>query len=130
MAESSLSTSSQQPFIVLAFDEAHILTRSEAGSDDTISASSPFAHLRRALKDGSTGVFAVFLSTTGRISQFTPPRKSDPSNRVVSGVHKLVPPFTTLGWDQLAQPVRRGKLGEIYFNDIGFEYQVCLGRPM
>ncbi|KZV65247.1 hypothetical protein PENSPDRAFT_614293 [Peniophora sp. CONT] len=119
----------EEPFIILAFDEAHTLTQSGSDSDGVTGASSPFTHLRRALRTVGSGVFAVFLSTTGKITQFTSPRELDPSNRVSSGAYNLVPPFTALGWDQLAKPLRGLSTG-IRFADIGFHYQVYLGRPL
>ncbi|VDC02248.1 unnamed protein product [Peniophora sp. CBMAI 1063] len=121
---------SERPSIVLAFDEANTLTRTRADTDETTSASSPFAFLRRALREIGAGVFTVFLSTTGKITQFNPPRELDPSNRVSSGALATAPPFTALGWDQLARQIQGPSEGGIDFENIGFDYQVYLGRPM
>jgi len=57
--------------IILSFDEAHTLT--EALTDDVDGLWSRFSELRRALwVIHSFPCFSVFLSTTGKVQQFTP----------------------------------------------------------
>ncbi|KZV72595.1 hypothetical protein PENSPDRAFT_649536, partial [Peniophora sp. CONT] len=107
--------------LVLAFDEAHTL------SDEGLTGlSSVIQHLRRSLRAIGKHVFSVFLSTTGKIAQFTAPPDADPSNRVSSRTLSLVPPFTALGWGHLAKVLPL----EPTFEQIGFDYQVWLGRPL
>jgi hypothetical protein len=126
--------SSQQPLIILAFDEAHTLTQvspeAEVAIQGIIVAQTPFSHLRRVLRSlRKYSLFSLFLSTTGKITQFTLPRELDPSNRVQMGDLSLIPPFTALGWDHMVQDYRLNP-ASFKFNDIGFRYQVLLGRPM
>lgn len=134
---SSLATS-PQPFIVLAFDEAHTLTSSgssiTAADDITTTTSSPLAHLRRALRKVGPVVFSVFLSTNGNITQLNSSSPQfDPSDRVAAGEYTSVPSFTALGWDHLVRDPEGPRLSiqaGFNFKDIGFEYQVKLGRPL
>ena len=119
-----------KPLIILAFDEAHTLTQvaSEDEDEGVIGAQSPFSYLRRTLRSiRGENIFSLFLSTTGKITQFTSARAVDPSTRVQTGELSLIPPFTALGWDRLCD---RLNLDSFNFSDIGFSYQVRLGRPM
>jgi hypothetical protein len=128
------SSFSQEPLIILAFDEAHTLTQvapeAEVAIQGIIIAQTPFSHLRRVLCSiRNHSLFSLFLSTTGKITQFTSPRELDPSNRVQMGDLSLIPPFTALGWDHMVQghPLNPASCN---FSDIDFQYQVRLGRPM
>jgi len=134
-----------QPLIILAFDEAHTLTKfasedgdkmneDEDGDEDedegVIGAQSPFSHLRRALRSiRQSSFFSLFLSTTGKITQFTSARAVDSSTRVQTGELSLIPPFTALGWDHLSK-IHPLNLGSFNFHNIDFQYQILLGRPM
>jgi len=128
------SSTSQEPLIILAFDEAHTLTQvaptAQVAIQGLIIAQTPFSHLRRVLRSiRDCRIFSLFLSTTGKITQFTSPRELDPSNRVQTGDLSLIPPFTALGWDHMVQDNPLDP-ASFTFDDIGFKYQVCLGRPM
>jgi len=86
------------PDVYIMFDEAHPLTDpfnpNQKGSH--------FFELRRALRVFSgESLFTFFLSTTGKISQFNPPRDRDPSNRMNHGELETPRPFIYLGFDQL-----------------------------
>ena len=119
-----------EPLIILAFDEAHTLTQvaSEDEDEGVIGAQSPFSHLRRTLRSiRSENFFSLFLSTTGKITQLTSARAIDPSTRVQKDELSLIPPFTALGWDRLCDRLNPDSFN---FRDIGFQYQVRLGRPM
>jgi len=129
-----------QPLIILAFDEAHTLTKFASEDEDedededegVISGQSPFSHLRRALRSiRQLSFFSLFLSTstTGKITPFTSARAVDHSTRVQTGKLSLIPPFIALGWDHLSKghPLN---LASFNFHNIGFQYQVLLGRPM
>ena len=86
------------PDVFIVFDEAHPLTVPfiESGTRN------PFAELRRALRVLTDSLlFSFFLSTTGKISLFTPPRGHDPSYRMNHGELKTPQPFIYLGFDQL-----------------------------
>ncbi|KIY53555.1 hypothetical protein FISHEDRAFT_68770 [Fistulina hepatica ATCC 64428] len=112
---------SSHPHVILAFDEAHTLTRDvEEYKPEGSSSSAPLSHLRMALRSlRPFRIFSVFLSTTGKIAQVSGPKEFDLS----------APAFTTLGWDQLARPLPVKSKG-VSCADIGFDYQVHLGRPM
>jgi hypothetical protein len=63
---------------ILVFDEAHNLA--QMNSEDTWSA---FSKLQRALQSlQHLPIFSVFLSTSGKMSQFTPLPSDDVSNCV------------------------------------------------
>ncbi|KIY53565.1 hypothetical protein FISHEDRAFT_33100, partial [Fistulina hepatica ATCC 64428] len=118
---------SSHPRVILAFDEAHTLTRNVEESEnlDGHGSFSPFSNLRGSLRflRGSP-IFSVFLSTTGKITQFSGPKHLDPSVRVQTGKYSLVPAFTTLGWDQFARPLPViVKRDGVLCADIGFDYQ-------
>ncbi|KAH9030051.1 hypothetical protein EDB85DRAFT_1891783 [Lactarius pseudohatsudake] len=86
------------PDVFLVFDEAHPLT-TPFESEGT---QSNFVELRRALRVLSdVSLFTFFLSTTGKISQFSPPRGRDASHRMNDGELKTPTPFIYLGFDQL-----------------------------
>ena len=84
--------------VFIAFDEAHSL----ADHWDQITGLSNYTELRRALQVFSvSSLFTFFLSTTGKILQFSPPHVQDPSNRINQGVFTPPRPFIELGFDQL-----------------------------
>ena len=117
-----------EPLIILVFDEAHTLTQVASEDEDEGGAQSPFSHLRRTLRSiRGVNFFSLFISTTGKITQFTSARAVDPSTRVQTGELSLIPPFTALGWDCLCDRLNPKSFN---FSDIGFPYQVRLGRPM
>ncbi|KZT10084.1 uncharacterized protein LAESUDRAFT_471830 [Laetiporus sulphureus 93-53] len=58
--------------------------------------------LRQALRGLNTmEVFSLFLSTMGKVDQFTPAQDHDQSTRINFGVIKSIPPYTDLGYDHL-----------------------------
>ena len=84
------------PKVFIVFDEAHLLTK----PFDTTS--NDFTELRRALGTlPKETLFTIFLSTTGKISQFTPPCGQDHSDRMNDGILTIPTPFIWLGFDQL-----------------------------
>ncbi|KAF5341557.1 hypothetical protein D9757_014561 [Collybiopsis confluens] len=119
--------------IYLAFDEAHSLTRRmrDTGKVTEIGADAdppPLYYLRKVLRACRLlPLFAIFLSTTGRIDQFIPPKEDDDSARLQSGELRLIPPFCALGWDHGALPVpAKMKLSSV----ASIEYKASLGRPL
>ena len=116
------------PLVVLALDEAHVLTDIQAAGDgETWSAFSEFRRALRALNDYR--LFSLFLSTTGKINQFTSAAGEDLSNRVQEGHLTLIDPFTDLGFDQIARKIAGD--GSWTLDDVAADaYMVCLGRPM
>lgn len=88
------------PDIFIVFDEAHLLTVPFSSEG----LQSHFVELRRAIRVFSeASLFTFFLSTTGKISQFTPARGRDHSYRMNDGQLKTPHPFIYLGFDQLME---------------------------
>ncbi|KIY53570.1 hypothetical protein FISHEDRAFT_68785 [Fistulina hepatica ATCC 64428] len=124
------------PFVILAFDDAHTLTSDvqEAENLDVPGSFSPLSHLRqnlRSLRNFHFRIFSVFLSTTGKITQFSNgiyrPTKLElstfHSTRLTRERMPLIPAFTTLGWDNLAPPLPANAISEgASCKDIGFGY--------
>ncbi|KAG1777972.1 hypothetical protein EV702DRAFT_1196772 [Suillus placidus] len=91
-----------EPKLVIAFDEAHPLSKL------------------------SSQVWVVFASTTSQVADFSAPQVIHNSQRVPVAGEILYPPYTDLGWDQLAIP-----LGDISANDVAkFHHIVGFGRPL
>ncbi|VDB98621.1 unnamed protein product [Peniophora sp. CBMAI 1063] len=125
-----MTTSGSEPVVTLAIDEAHtLMARSDStDTDSALTLSAPFQSLCRALRPiGGDKVFALFISTDLKIAALTVPRVMDMG--ALSRRLAQVPTFTAFGWDQLARRLEVGPLG-IPFDEIGFGYQVRLGRPL
>lgn len=75
-------------------------------------------------------VFSLFLSTTGKISQFNPHRAVDPSARVMEGNLHLIPPYSDLGFDQLMAGYEVGDGEKTIAEVTGFPFMSHLGRPL
>ncbi|OBZ69296.1 hypothetical protein A0H81_10923 [Grifola frondosa] len=85
--------------LVITFDEAHTL--SETKHSNSRGRWSYFSEVRRVLRSlKGERLFALFLSTTGKLAQFVPAREYDSSARVVNGVFTIPVPFTDTGFDQ------------------------------
>ncbi|KAF8345733.1 hypothetical protein F5887DRAFT_154644 [Amanita rubescens] len=95
-------TEGDYPLVILAFDEAHTLTDREETGYATWSNFSVLRHVFRSLY--YFPLFALFLSTTGKISQFISPDE-DTSRRIIIGELTLIQPFTDLGFDTIARQV-------------------------
>jgi hypothetical protein len=91
------------PLFILAFDEAHTLTHQKTTGLTQWSNFSELQYALRALH--RFPCFSLFMSTTGRISQFLPAQEEDSSRRIVSGNLILIQPFTDLGFDTLAYKI-------------------------
>ena len=97
------------PLVILAFDEAHILSVKKHQFDTGYF--SKFSELRRVLRAlNELLIFSVFLSTAGNIQSITPCAKIDDSGRVQKSDLVLLPPFTELGFDQMAKEISDGAL--------------------
>lgn len=115
------------PLIILAFDEAHTLTERKSTYSTQWSGFSELRHALRALHRFSC--FSLFMSTTGKISQFTSAPAEDFSLRILSGELVLIQPFTDVGFDTLA---RRISLVEGWgLEDLATNFHMAhLGRPL
>lgn len=81
-------------------DEAHPLTK--PFEDKGTRTWSHFVQLQRALRVFTEmSLFTFFLSTTWKISQFSPSHDRDPSYQMNDGKPKTPHPFIFLGFDQL-----------------------------
>ena len=91
------------PLIILAFDEAHTLTERKNTHSTQWSHFSELQHALRTLHRFSC--FSLFMSMTGKISQFTSAPTEDFSLRILSGDLFLIQPFTDVGFDTLARKI-------------------------
>ncbi len=115
------------PLIILAFDEAHTLTERK----NTYSTQwSHFSELRHALRSlHRFSCFSLFMSTTGKISQFTSAPTEDFSLRILSGELFLIQPFTDVGFDTLACKISLDE-GRDLEGLARNSHMVHLGRPL
>jgi hypothetical protein len=92
-----------EPLVVVEADEVHTMTirRSHPPHE-----SSNFGQFRRAMRSTNhCSLFSLFLSTTGKITQFTSSKDKDISGHFVAGMLLLIAPYTDLGFDQLAKKI-------------------------
>lgn len=120
----------ERPLVFMAFDESHSLTDPFDKDDDP--RNTHFTQLRRVLRMlYGEPVFTFFLSTTGKISQFTGPRSVDPSSRIAQGMFQLIPPFVDLGFDQWMKHTKIKDDGSSSLEDVSkFEFMAMFGRPL
>lgn len=116
-----------KPVITLCFDEAHTLTTRNGTSFEEWSM---FNELRDALwMLQHLPVFTLFLSTTGKFSQITSVTREDISARIVAGDQILIPPFTDLGFDPIAEIISLD--GQWNLEKLTADaYISLLGRPL
>jgi hypothetical protein len=120
-------TGSSGPLLVLAFDEAHMLTERKTVETRHWSNFNELRHALRALHRFSC--FTLFMSTTGKISQFTSAPEEDDSLRLFIRQLILIQPFTDVGFDTLAQKVSLAgdwDLDRVTTNS----HMAHLGRPL
>ncbi|KAL0953497.1 hypothetical protein HGRIS_014924 [Hohenbuehelia grisea] len=122
------------PRVLLSFDESHDLTEVHKATNVDPYPWSAFGELRATLRAlNNCSVFSIFLSTTGRFSQFTPLSRDDTSSRVYNHSLELIPPYCDVGLDVLALAAKEkldlsGKwtLRRV----VDDKYMTLLGRPM
>ncbi|KAH7909760.1 hypothetical protein BJ138DRAFT_1154518 [Hygrophoropsis aurantiaca] len=117
----------QTPTVILAFDEAHTLTL-----DQSTGHWSNFTEMRRALRVlKDLPIFSLFLSTTGKISQFVPPRNVDLSSvRIHNYLFTLITPFVALGFDQLVTKLTFSDKAGIFDEFTSNKCIAYFGRPL
>ncbi len=117
------------PDVFIVFDKAHPLTT--PFNPEGIQSHSSFVELRQALRVFSDELlFTFFLSTTGKISQFSLPRGCDASNRMNDGKLITPNPFIYFGFDHL---MRNCKIFDKYktLDDVtSLECIAHMGRPL
>jgi hypothetical protein len=94
----------KHPRFVVMFDEAHSLSATLSGANWTI-----FSELRRVIRKIEEEVFFFFLSTAGKMYQFTPPPGDDTSDRVADGQLGILTPFTRTGFTWFALRLDKDK---------------------
>lgn len=114
----------KRPLVILAFDEAHVLTEFVHNRNWSI-----YSELRRCLVHiVHLPIFTLFLSTAGKFRHFSPEKKWETSSRVVQGRKWVLPPITETGFDQFALPVEEGQTSlDVVVKD---EWICLLGRPL
>jgi hypothetical protein len=112
------------PLVVLAFDEAHILTDNPQQEDWNL-----FSELRRVLRlIQDFPIFTLFLSTTGHFDKFCPDIHSEPSARAREPDYRPLDPISEVGFDGLAYPALKDTV--TMDNVVGTSWISHLGRPL
>lgn len=114
------------PLVILAFDEAHtMIQRNEAAGEEW----TVFNELHHALRRlHILPLFSLFLSKTGKFSQFTSAIEKDHS-RVVERTLVAIQPYTDLGFDPLARIIAAD--GSWSLERLTEDAQICSqGRPL
>ncbi len=100
----------RRPLVILAFDEAHILTD-------------------RILRQTSDqAIFSLFLSTAGHFNLFSPDIRSDPSRRIRNFSLGPLDPITETSFDNLAYDAPEGKIE--LSRVVEMDWMCHLGRPL
>ena len=119
----SKSGNSSRPLVILALDEAHILTET-----DETNSRSKFVEFRSALFYLShLPFFTLFLSTAGKFDLTSPQTELDPSARIIKKTRRTLPPIVETGFDQLALRCSEGASLEEVATD---QFMAHLGRPL
>ena len=113
------------PRIILCFDEAQLLTERVSTTGATL-----FSEVRRTLGlIRMLPIFAFFLSTVGKLEQFSPPPRLHSSARVV---RLQLTPFEPIVWtplDVFAQRLTKNKVWML--REVASTYHIVhLGRPL
>lgn len=110
--------------VFIVFDESHTLTHSYNEKKE-----SRFASLRRVLHLlRSESLFSFFLSTTGKITQFSPPLSQE-SGRIYGAVFVSPRPYLFVGFDQLAGD-HKFHQGQTLDSITSLCFIAHLGRPL
>ncbi len=92
----------RQPLIILAFDEAHLLTNNPSNEPWTF-----FSELHRILHQTSDQpIFSLFISTAGRFQLFSPSTGSDPSAWIRGSTLLPLDPIMEIHFDVLAHKAK------------------------
>jgi hypothetical protein len=118
----------RRPLVILAFDEAHILTDNPPISNRATKWNL-FSELRRILRQTSDyAIFSLFLSTAGRFNLFSPEISSDPSRRIQDSSLSTLDPITEISFDDLSYdaPEYEVMLEQV----VEMNWMCHLGRPL
>ena len=115
-----------EPHIVICWDESHSLTQYPEGQRWSI-----YSELRRALRTIIESSFiSIFLSTAGKFHNFSPSPQYEPSARVMARTLEMLPPITTVGFDEFAEMVDFIKEDWSLDRIASTHYMVHLGRAL
>ncbi len=115
----------RRPLVVLAFDEAHLLTDNPPDQGHW----NLFLELRRYLRQiQELPIFSLFLSTAGRFNQFPPDIHSDPSARATEPGNRPLDPISEISFDDIAYPALKGTI--TIDKVVEIDWISHLGRPL
>ena len=116
------------PLILLVFDEAR--TISAICTDNQLGPWSHFSELGRALRYLKLNpIFALFLSTTGKLDQFGGGQTGETSLRVEKEILRVVNPFYDFSYNLFASPISANS-SHILVDLTKNEHIVKYGRPL
>ena len=114
----------RRPLVVLAFDEAYVLTDNPPDQPGW----NFFSELCRTLQQFHRHpIFSLFLSTAGRFKQFFPEIRSDPSARAREPDNRPLDTITEISFDDVAYPALKDSVS---LRVIETDWISHLGRPL
>ncbi|KIL57882.1 hypothetical protein M378DRAFT_357000 [Amanita muscaria Koide BX008] len=119
------------PLIILAYDEAHGLSFPK--NEDKPTAPTAHSQHRQVIRGlRKLPIFSLFLSTTGKVHDHTPPPKYYSSDRLMILTLRLLAPFSALGFDQMVKAHPFTADGQNFgINDVSkVGFMVLFGRPL
>ena len=115
----------RRPLVILAFDEAHVLTDNPPDQPGW----NFFLELRRILQQFHRHpIFLLFLSTAECFNQFSPGIRSDPSTRAKEPSNPLLDMITKISFNDLAYPALKDSIS--LMRVIETDWISHLGRPL
>jgi hypothetical protein len=115
----------RRPLVVLAFDEADILTDNPPDQETW----NLFSELRRVLRQiQHLQIFSLFLSTAGRFDKFSPDVHSHPSARAREPDNRPLHPISEISFDDIAYPALKGTI--TIDKVVEIDWISHLGRPL
>ncbi|KAG1799086.1 hypothetical protein EV424DRAFT_1559508 [Suillus variegatus] len=124
LTENKDQVSNHDPKLVIAFDEAHPLSKMSTKGFR------PSHIIGRTIncysKNSDASVWVVFASTTSQVADFSAPKSIHDSLRVAVAGQLLYPPYTRLGWDQNADSLSGTSANGV----ASFDHIVGFGRPL
>jgi hypothetical protein len=115
----------RRPLVVLAFDEAHVLTDNPPCQNYW----NLFLELRRFLRAiEEFPIFSLFLSTAGRFNQLPPEIDYSPSARAGEPDNRPLDPISEISFDEIAYPALKGTV--TIDRAVEIDWMSHLGRPL
>jgi hypothetical protein len=114
----------RHPLVILAFDEAHVLTNNPRETEYY----DIFIELRRVLRSiAKEPIFSLFLTTAGSFQRFSPDLRSDPSSRITRE-NPTLHPISEISFDTLAYSAKENEVSLEQVTKI--DWIARLGRPL